>query len=151
MLPNYRFVWGVTVRWLGFVVLRILLNVFLDLLTSSRTMAEPSTSSLPPSDPPHSEGTRSGRLRRISTAVFSHVKQHAGVGVVCAVAYFDPLSRILWAFFFAVYWMACFWHSGNWGVDLQAGSLYGYRLLFVVLLAGLFAVFLQVRYFELLR
>lgn len=37
------------------------------------------------------------------------------------------------------------YHSGNWGVDLQAGSQFGYRLLFVVLLAGLFAVFLQVR------
>lgn len=35
-------------------------------------------------------------------------------------------------------------HSGNWGVDLQAGSTYGYKLLFVVLLAGLFAVLLQV-------
>ena len=34
---------------------------------------------------------------------------------------------------------------GNWGVDLQAGSQYGYKLLFVVLLAGIFAVFLQVR------
>lgn len=29
-------------------------------------------------------------------------------------------------------------------MDLQAGSQFGYRLLFVVLLAGLFAVFLQV-------
>jgi len=35
--------------------------------------------------------------------------------------------------------------SGNWGVDLQAGSEYGYKLLFVVLLAGIFAVLLQVR------
>ena len=35
--------------------------------------------------------------------------------------------------------------SGNWGVDLQAGSEYGYKLLFIVLLAGLFAVLLQVR------
>ncbi|KAL0057566.1 Manganese transporter smf1 [Marasmius tenuissimus] len=42
--------------------------------------------------------------------------------MVCAVAYFDP---------------------GNWGIDLEAGSQYGYRLLFVVLLAGLFAVLLQ--------
>jgi metal iron transporter len=33
---------------------------------------------------------------------------------------------------------------GNWGVDLQAGSQFGYKLLFIVLLAGLFAVFLQV-------
>jgi len=36
--------------------------------------------------------------------------------------------------------------SGNWGVDLQAGSEYGYKLLFVVLLAGVFAVLLQVRH-----
>ena len=37
--------------------------------------------------------------------------------------------------------------SGNWGVDLQAGSEYGYKLLFIVLLAGIFAVLLQVRLF----
>jgi Mn2+/Fe2+ NRAMP family transporter len=37
-----------------------------------------------------------------------------------------------------------FLQSGSWGVDLQAGSQYGYRLLFVVLLAGIFAVVLQV-------
>ncbi len=35
-------------------------------------------------------------------------------------------------------------YRGNWGVDLQAGSQYGYKLLFVVLLSGIFAVFLQV-------
>lgn len=34
--------------------------------------------------------------------------------------------------------------SGNWGVDLQAGSMFGYKLLFIVLLSGIFAVFLQV-------
>jgi metal iron transporter len=33
---------------------------------------------------------------------------------------------------------------GNWGVDLQAGSQFGYSLLFVVLLAGVFGVFFQV-------
>jgi hypothetical protein len=33
---------------------------------------------------------------------------------------------------------------GNWSVDLQAGSDFGYKLLFVVLLAGFFAVILQV-------
>ncbi|KAK0489581.1 putative transporter of the NRAMP family [Armillaria luteobubalina] len=57
------------------------------------------------------------------TTLWTHARKHTGVGLVCAVAYFDP---------------------GNWGVDLQAGSSYGYRLLFVVLLAGLFAVFFQV-------
>ncbi|KAI0033957.1 natural resistance-associated macrophage protein-domain-containing protein [Vararia minispora EC-137] len=54
--------------------------------------------------------------------VWHHILRHTGVGLVCAVAYFDP---------------------GNWGVDLQAGSTYGYKLLFIVLLSGLFALFLQ--------
>ncbi|KAK0454109.1 natural resistance-associated macrophage protein [Desarmillaria tabescens] len=62
-------------------------------------------------------------VKSFSTTLWTHAKKHTGVGLVCAVAYFDP---------------------GNWGVDLQAGSSYGYRLLFVVLLAGLFAVFFQV-------
>jgi len=34
--------------------------------------------------------------------------------------------------------------SGNWGVDLQAGSQFGYHLLFVILVSGIFAAFLQV-------
>ncbi|KJA28340.1 hypothetical protein HYPSUDRAFT_33699 [Hypholoma sublateritium FD-334 SS-4] len=63
------------------------------------------------------------RLRNAASLIAHHVKKHTGIGVVCAVAYFDP---------------------GNWGVDLQAGSEFGYSLLCVVLLACLFAVFLQV-------
>ncbi|KXN83609.1 Manganese transporter SMF1 [Leucoagaricus sp. SymC.cos] len=52
-----------------------------------------------------------------------HLAKHAGVGIICAVAYFDP---------------------GNWSVDLQAGSSFGYRpMLFVVLMAGLGAIVLQ--------
>ncbi|KAJ7508664.1 natural resistance-associated macrophage protein-domain-containing protein [Mycena galericulata] len=62
------------------------------------------------------------RLKFASSSVVLHAKKHVGVGIICSVAYFDP---------------------GNWGVDLQA-SQFGYKLLFVVLLAGLFAVFLQV-------
>ncbi|SJL11144.1 related to Manganese transporter pdt1 [Armillaria ostoyae] len=61
--------------------------------------------------------------RSLLKTIWIHGKKHTGVGLVCAVAYFDP---------------------GNWGVDLQAGSSFGYRLLFVVLLSGLFAVFFQV-------
>ena len=34
--------------------------------------------------------------------------------------------------------------SGNWAVDLQAGSQFGYHLLFVILVSGIFATFLQV-------
>lgn len=37
-----------------------------------------------------------------------------------------------------------YYNRGNWGVDLQAGSEFGYRLLFIVLLAGIFGIFLQV-------
>ncbi|KAG2365540.1 smf Mn2+ and Fe2+ transporter [Suillus spraguei] len=62
-------------------------------------------------------------LQHAGWKVFHHAQKHTGVGIVCSVAYFDP---------------------GNWGVDLQAGSQYGYKLLFIVLLSGLFAAFLQV-------
>lgn len=63
------------------------------------------------------------RAKATGRLLIHHIVKHTGVGIVCSVAYFDP---------------------GNWGVDLQAGSQFGYKLLFVVLLAGLFAVFLQV-------
>ncbi|KIY53634.1 putative transporter of the NRAMP family [Fistulina hepatica ATCC 64428] len=61
---------------------------------------------------------------RICKIVVEHARRHTGVGVICAVAYFDP---------------------GNWSVDLDAGSQYGYRMLFVVLISGIIAVYLQVR------
>ncbi|CAE6486223.1 unnamed protein product [Rhizoctonia solani] len=51
-----------------------------------------------------------------------HITHHVGPGVLASIAYFDP---------------------GNWSVDLQAGSQYGYKLLSVVLLAGLGAILLQ--------
>ncbi|RPD63239.1 natural resistance-associated macrophage protein [Lentinus tigrinus ALCF2SS1-7] len=61
--------------------------------------------------------------------VYKHVTKHVGVGIICAVAYFDP---------------------GNWSVDLQAGSLFGYRpMLFVILMAGLGAMVLQSLAFKL--
>ncbi|KAH7873259.1 natural resistance-associated macrophage protein-domain-containing protein [Lentinula edodes] len=72
-------------------------------------------------DPPKSNWTQ--KFLSASSVVVHHVRKHVGVGLVCSIAYFDP---------------------GNWGVDLQAGSTYGYRLLFVVLVAGLIAVILQV-------
>ncbi|KAJ3525085.1 hypothetical protein NM688_g8459 [Phlebia brevispora] len=66
------------------------------------------------------------KLWRDGRSAFSTLVNHlkrTGVGLVCAVGYFDP---------------------GNWGVDLQAGSQYGYKLLFIVLLSGIFATFLQI-------
>ncbi|KAI0662546.1 natural resistance-associated macrophage protein [Cubamyces menziesii] len=69
------------------------------------------------------------RLRFSFSKVTRHVTKHIGVGIVCSVAYFDP---------------------GNWSVDLQAGSLFGYRpMLFVVLMAGLGAMVLQSLAFKL--
>ncbi|KAJ8514800.1 hypothetical protein ONZ45_g7712 [Pleurotus djamor] len=76
------------------------------------------------SQPAMDDSIWTSRFKTAGRTVLQHVRKHTGVGIVCAVAYFDP---------------------GNWGVDLQAGSEYGYKLLFVVLLAGLFAVFLQVQ------
>ncbi|KAJ9475984.1 Manganese transporter SMF1 [Pseudozyma hubeiensis] len=46
-----------------------------------------------------------------------------GPGIVASVAYADP---------------------GNWATDLQAGSEFGYSLLFIVLLTGGFAVIIQI-------
>ncbi|EPQ60172.1 smf Mn2+ and Fe2+ transporter [Gloeophyllum trabeum ATCC 11539] len=62
------------------------------------------------------------RLKSAARITWLHATRHVGPGIVSSVAYFDP---------------------GNWGVDLQAGSQYGYKLLFIVLLAGIFAVFFQ--------
>ncbi|KAF7303025.1 hypothetical protein MKEN_01265500 [Mycena kentingensis (nom. inval.)] len=61
------------------------------------------------------------RTARALRTVLLHARKHTGVGIVCAVAYFDP---------------------GNWAVDL-AGSDFGFSLLFMVLLAGVFAAYLQ--------
>lgn len=74
------------------------------------------------------------------------MRKHVGVGIVCAVAYFDPyvlcipsvagIPNSLTLMPFA---------RGNWSVDLQAGSNFGYRpMLFVLLMAGLGAIVLQV-------
>ena len=46
----------------------------------------------------------------------------AGPGLMVAVGYMDP---------------------GNWGTDLAGGSQYGYKLLWVILLSNLMAIFLQ--------
>ncbi|KAF9243857.1 natural resistance-associated macrophage protein-domain-containing protein [Melanogaster broomeanus] len=60
----------------------------------------------------------------ILRTVWFHLRKHVGMGIICAVGYFDP---------------------GNWSVDIQAGTTFGYRpMLFVILLAGLMAIVLQV-------
>ncbi|KAL7419824.1 Manganese transporter smf1 [Cryptotrichosporon argae] len=61
------------------------------------------------------------RLKRARDLFVRHLR-FVGPGLVSAVAYVDP---------------------GNWATDLSAGAEYGYKLLFVVLVAGLAAVVLQ--------
>ncbi|KAI8890116.1 natural resistance-associated macrophage protein [Backusella circina FSU 941] len=48
--------------------------------------------------------------------------QFIGPGFMIAVGYLDP---------------------GNWATDMEGGSSYGYRLLFIILLSNVFAIFLQ--------
>ncbi|KAE8215700.1 hypothetical protein CF327_g1042 [Tilletia walkeri] len=65
-------------------------------------------------------------LKQCCDTVKSSLKRHMkfiGPGLVASVAYSDP---------------------GNWATDLEAGASHGYKLLFAVLLSGLFAILLQV-------
>ncbi|WWC87494.1 uncharacterized protein L201_002384 [Kwoniella dendrophila CBS 6074] len=59
--------------------------------------------------------------RKYKLLIWRHL-HFVGPGLVSSVAYIDP---------------------GNWATDLEAGATYGYKLLFIVLLAGLAAVVLQ--------
>lgn len=85
----------------------------------------------------------------LSKAFFTtvyHFKRHAGAGVMASVAYFDPYvssSKCLHDHLLTYLFVTLSICSGNWSVDLQAGSDFGYKLLFVILLAGLIAIVLQ--------
>ena len=59
--------------------------------------------------------------------------------VLRSVRFLFPLDPCLRSFSGLIFIL-----SGNWGVGLEAGSRYGYKLLFVILMAGFFAVILQV-------
>ncbi|WFD35584.1 Manganese transporter smf1 [Malassezia cuniculi] len=61
-------------------------------------------------------------LDGVSDTLVRHLS-FIGPGLIAAVAYCDP---------------------GNWATDMEAGSRFGYSLLFTVLLSGLFAVLLQI-------
>ncbi|CUA77799.1 Manganese transporter pdt1 [Schizosaccharomyces pombe 972h-] [Rhizoctonia solani] len=86
-----------------------------DHLSSSQSLAKSSDAE------PYREKLKK-TLKSTSLVVLKHLKHHVGPGILASIAYFDP---------------------GNWAVDLQAGSQFGYKLLFVILLAGLGAVLLQ--------
>ncbi|GAB7126909.1 Nramp family divalent metal transporter [Silvimonas sp. JCM 19000] len=57
-----------------------------------------------------------------TASTFSKLKRFAGPGLLVAIGYMDP---------------------GNWATDIQAGSQFGYALLWVVAFSSLAAIFLQ--------
>ncbi|OIW24375.1 natural resistance-associated macrophage protein [Coniochaeta ligniaria NRRL 30616] len=83
--------------------------------------------SVSPSDPDAGPGDGSGSsapvslLRRVRNGLFTFGK-FIGPGFMVAVAYIDP---------------------GNYATDVAAGASYRFRLLFIVLLSNIFAIFLQ--------
>lgn len=56
------------------------------------------------------------------TTMWKRYLATAGMGLMVAVGYMDP---------------------GNWATDIQAGSQFGYQLLFVIFISNIFAIFLQ--------
>jgi metal iron transporter len=99
-----------------------------------------------PTQPPFDSKNKLRSIRTWAKEARIHVTKHVGVGIICAVAYFDPYVS-LFLRFLPQGPSSAFIPSGNWAVDLQAGSEFGYKLLFVVLLSGLCAVILQVSFF----
>ncbi|KAL9931940.1 hypothetical protein V8E36_009255 [Tilletia maclaganii] len=80
----------------------------------------------PPSAPPSYAASEHSAFRKGCEKVKTTLVRHCnfiGPGIVASVAYADP---------------------GNWATDLEAGASHGYKLLFAVLLSGLFAILLQV-------
>ena len=61
---------------------------------------------------------------RAAAIGWARAMRFAGPGLLVSVGYMDP---------------------GNWATDIEAGSRYGYRLLFVVVLSSLAALYLQTR------
>ncbi|KAI8074719.1 natural resistance-associated macrophage protein-domain-containing protein [Gongronella butleri] len=57
-----------------------------------------------------------------TSAYLKRLAKYIGPGFMIAVGYLDP---------------------GNWSVDMEGGSRFGYKLLFVILLSNLMAIFLQ--------
>ena len=96
---------------------------------------------MPPAGRPTRKAQLAAQLRNAFKTFGHHAAKHTGLGIVCAVAYFDPYVRHSRRY----YELTTRWYRGNWGVDLQGGSEFGYKLLFVVLLAGLIAIFWQAR------
>ncbi|WVQ78677.1 hypothetical protein IAT38_000764 [Cryptococcus sp. DSM 104549] len=85
-------------------------------------LSQPGAASAEPSNPRVNQRWWQGiTVKKCRTVLWRHL-HFVGPGLVSSVAYIDP---------------------GNWATDLEAGAKYGYKLLFVVLLAGLAAVVLQ--------
>src|SRR5919199_3733686 len=62
------------------------------------------------------------RSRRLAGFSLRELWRYTGPAFLVSVGYIDP---------------------GNWGTDIEGGARFGYRLLWVILLANLMAIFLQ--------
>ena len=80
-------------------------------------------------------------LPRTATAPFCPSEVRGSVGVDAAAPFWKQFARFAGpGLLISVGYM----DPGNWATDIEAGSVFGYRLLFVVLLASLAAILLQV-------
>ncbi|CAO1632753.1 unnamed protein product [Parajaminaea phylloscopi] len=70
-------------------------------------------------DPPRAPRSRWSQFKWLLKTQLKYI----GPGITMSVAYCDP---------------------GNWSTDLQAGSQFGYPLLFIILLTGVFGILLQI-------
>ncbi|KAK8085003.1 manganese transporter [Apiospora hydei] len=75
----------------------------------------------PPPGLPVESGSGKGPLQRVKHVLVTFAK-FVGPGFLVSVAYIDP---------------------GNYATDIAAGSSYRFRLLFIILMSNLFAIFLQ--------
>jgi manganese transport protein len=80
------------------------------------------TTATAPFCPSEARGTIAVSALSEPVAAWKRLLQFAGPGLLVSVGYMDP---------------------GNWATDIEAGSRYGYSLLFVVMLSSLAAILLQ--------
>jgi metal iron transporter len=81
-----------------------------------------------------------GPFQTFKRKLFKFAK-FVGPGFLVSVAYIDPGTFV--AFESSTWSIDAYYLVGNYATDVAAGASYRYRLLFVVLLSNIFAIFLQ--------
>ncbi|KAK7975974.1 elongation factor tu GTP binding domain-containing protein [Apiospora arundinis] len=90
-------------------------------LSDPRVLDSSPRDNSPPSGLPVASGSGRSPLQRVKHVLYTFSK-FVGPGFLVSVAYIDP---------------------GNYATDIAAGSSYRFRLLFIILMSNLFAIFLQ--------